>query len=315
MKYVYKYAALILALLLCLTALWGCGKEEPEAEQNNETQQDQEQGGQEDPTPQLLSDTISCSNGETTLRFERNEQGTWSWKEDSTFPLDNTYVQDLLATAEQMLALQPITTDKTLEDLGLDSEEKYVTATDEKGNRATWYLGDKDDNGCYYMRVDGDETGAVYLAPQQLHEQISRSIYDMMLLPKMPTIIAENIRSITFTVGEKTITTVPNSSGVWVVGISSVNEKVQPIVQALTQLQLDGCVDYHPSSDAPAICGFDETAPVMTLEYASEVGLESTLVLTIGNARSNGYCATVGEDTTIYLVSAELVDPILSFIQ
>ena len=30
MKYVYKYAALMLALLLCLTALWGCGEKGPD---------------------------------------------------------------------------------------------------------------------------------------------------------------------------------------------------------------------------------------------------------------------------------------------
>ena len=315
MKYVYKYAALMLALLLCLTALWGCGKEEPEAGQDNETQQDQEQGGQENPTPQLLSDTISCSDGETTLRFERNEQGDWNWKDDTTFPLDNTYVRELLATAEQMLTLQPITTDKTPEDLGLDSEEKYVTATDEKGHRMTWYLGDRDDDGCYYMRVDGDETGAVYLAPAQLHAQISRSIYDMMLLPDLPSIPAAQMRSITITVGDKTTHTFPNSDGKWVIGISSVNEEAQPMLQALGSLRITSCVDYTPSEGAAAICGLNESSPRVELAYVTLNGADNTLTLTIGNARSNGYCVTMGEDTTIYLVSAELVDPILSFIQ
>ena len=190
-----------------------------------------------------------------------------------------------------------------------------MTATDEKGHRMTWYLGDRDDDGCYYMRVDGDETGAVYLAPAQLHAQISRSIYDMMLLPDLPTIPAAQMRSITITVGDKTTHTFPNSDGKWVIGISSVNEEAQPMLQALGSLRITSCVDYTPSEGAAAICGFNESSPRVELAYVTLNGADSTLTLTIGNARSNGYCVTMGEDTTIYLVSAELVDPILSFIQ
>jgi len=318
MKYVYKYAALMLALLLCLTALWGCGTklpdQQPEGEETSD-QQEQTDGEQQNEQPQLLSDTISCCDGDTTLRFERNAEGTWDWKDDTTFPLDNTYVQELLTTIEQMLTLQPITTDKTPEDLDLDEEEKYVTATDEKGYAMTWYLGKQDENGCYYMCLKGDESGAVYLAPAQLTEQISRSIFDMMILPELPVIPVANAKSVTITTAEKTVTTVPNSSGVWVVGISSVNEKAQPMLQALSTMTLATCVDFRPTSTAPSYCGLGPVKVTVAVEYLSTTGVESSFTMEIGNARSDGYCVRIGEDETIYLMSTQLIDPILAFIR
>lgn len=312
MKHMKIY--LLLVLTLCLTALWGCAEKEPEDVVPDDTQQ-QEQQQQQQTTPELLSDAIICSDSETTLRFERNAQGQWQWKDDPELPLDTTYVDALAASVEQMLAAQPIVTDKTLDDLGLDSEKKYVTVADEKGHKMTWYLGDKNDSGCYYMCLAGDDTNAIYLAPAELTDQISRSIYDMMILPQLQQMAPENIRSITITAGEKTVTTVPNSSGVWVVGISSVNEIAQPMVQALGRLQIDSCVDFKPTSGAAAICGLEPAQATMAVEFVSAVGVEGSLSLAIGAKLNDGYCVTIGEDTTIYSIKADVVEPILAFIQ
>lgn len=312
MKHMKIY--LLLVLTLCLTALWGCAEKEPEDVVPDDTQQ-QEQQQQQQTTPELLSDAIICSDSETTLRFERNAQGQWQWKDDPEFPLDTTYVDALAASVEQMLAAQPIVTDKTPDDLGLDSEKKYVTVADEKGHKMTWYLGDKNDSGCYYMCLAGDDTNAIYLAPAELTDQISRSIYDMMILPQLQQMAPENIRSITITAGEKTVTTVPNSSGVWVVGISSVNEIAQPMVQALGRMQIDSCVDFKPTSGAAAICGLEPAQATMAVEFVSAVGVEDSLSLAIGAKLNDGYCVTIGEDTTIYSIKADVVEPILAFIQ
>lgn len=316
MKLICKYFALILALSLCLTALWGCSEKGPALPETDDTQQtDQQQSDLQQTTPELLSDTIVCSDGDTTLRFERGENEEWQWKDDPDFPLDVTYVEKLAACVDQMMAAQPIDTDKTVEDLDLDSDEKYVTVTDEKGHKVTWYLGDKNDDGCYYMRLIGDESDAIYLAPAELTSQISRSIYDMMILPQLPEMAAEYIRSITITAGDKTVTTAPDSSGVWVAGNSSVNEKAQPVVQALGQMQIDSCVDFKPTSGAAAICGLDPAKASIAVEFVNAVGAENALFLSIGAKLGDGYCVAIGEDTTIYLMKASLVEPILAFIQ
>lgn len=325
MKHLSKYAALVLALSLCLTTLAGCanilpsfGKDNPPVQ---EPEQGQEQGqeGQTDPTdqtaPELLSDTIVCCDGDATLRFEKNEEGVWRWKDDPEFPLDTTYVDALANTVQAVLATQPIVTDKTLEDLDLDSQQKYLTVTDEKGYRITWYLGDQDDNGCYYMCLAGDDTNAIYLAPVELTEQISRSIYDMMILPQLQAIAADHITSVTITAGGKTVTTVPNSAGVWVVGISSVNELAQPMLQGLSQMQIAGCVDYKPIDGVTAICGLEPPQATVEVEFASSTGVESFLTFSIGAKLNRGYCVMLPEDSTIYLVKPEVVEPILAFMK
>ena len=316
MNYLNKYTALFLALILCLTVLAGCVKKELDPDEDTTPSQGQDQPDEsERPTPELLSDTITCSDGETTLRFEKNDQGQWQWKDDPTFPLDTTYVDALIATVQQILSSQPIVTDKTPEDLDLDDQRKYLTITDEKGHKVTWYLGDKNDDGCYYMCLSGDTTNAIYLAPAELTAQISRSIYDMMILPQLQEMAAANIRSVTVATAEKTVTTVPNSSGVWVVGISSVNEIAQPMIQALSKLQIDSCLDYNPTNGAAAICGLESPQATVTVEFANSTGVESSLSFAIGAKLSRGYCVTLGEDTTIYLIKAELVEPILAFMK
>ena len=325
MRHTTKYIALLLALLFCLTALWGCGSKDPQdAETPDDSRQEQQDGqeqqgdtglqdGQQD-TAELLSDTIVCCDGSTTLRFEKNAQEQWQWKDDPSFPLDTTYVDALVASIQQIISAQPITTDKSFEDLGLDSDEKYISVTDEKGFKVTWYLGKKDADGCYYLCAAEDASEAVYLAPLALTEQISRSIYDMMILPQFPSIPPERMRHITITVGEKTINTSPNSDGKWTIGISSINEEIQPTLQALGSLRITTCVDYTPIDGAAAICGFSEKSPRVELDYVTLNGADSSLQLTIGNKLSRGYCVTLGDDDTIYLMDAALIDPILAFI-
>jgi predicted small lipoprotein YifL len=313
MNHMRRYS-LLMALILCLTALWGCAEKEPKPVEPDDTQQQQQQQ-QQQVVPELLSDAIICSDGETTLRFEHNAQGQWQWKDDPEFPLDTTYVEELAATIDEMLIAQPIETDKKPDDLGLDSQKKYVTVVDDKGRKVTWYLGDKTDSGCYYMCLAGDETGSISLSPAALSQQISRSIYDMMILPHLQPIAPENIRSVTITAGEKTVTTVPNSSGVWVVGISSVNEIAQPMVQAISRMQIDFCLDFKPTSGAAAICGLDPAQATMTVEFVNAAGVDYSLSLAIGTKLNDGYCVMFPDDTTIYSIKADVIEPILAFIQ
>lgn len=311
-----KYFTLMLALLLCLTALWGCGKDEPQQPNEDKTPTDQTQTD-DTQEPDALSDEIVCSNGSRTLRFQRNEKGTWSWKDDTDFPLDNSYVETLLTTIEEMLALQPITTDKTLKKLGLeeDDTDKYVTVSDEKGQSVTWYLGKTAENGSQYVRRADDETFAIYLAPADLSAQVNRSIYAMMVLPQLPTIDAEKITAITIQSGE-TIHELRSSTGdTWYDGAVNVTSKVKALLEPLAQPEVTACVDFKPSKGAPAICGLSKSSPVLTVEFADQFDTPTTFTLTVGNPRGEGYCVTINDDSTIYLMPAPLVDAVQAFVQ
>lgn len=114
--------ALLLALMLL--ALAGCGqKEQPTQPENPDVPQEEE----------TVPVRLVCSNGSTTLRFSREEDGHWLWADDKTFPLDESYALTLLETVQGIEHLPPVTNSAQLADYGLDSPTKYVTVTDSKG--------------------------------------------------------------------------------------------------------------------------------------------------------------------------------------
>ena len=71
MKYSKKLTTL-LALVLSLTVLWGCGQKEPqlpEEQPNPGEEQQQQQQPQQNIATTAPSATIVCSDGNTTLTF------------------------------------------------------------------------------------------------------------------------------------------------------------------------------------------------------------------------------------------------------
>ena len=166
--------ALLLALMLL--ALAGCGqKEQPTQPENPDVPQEEE----------TVPVRLVCSNGSTTLRFSREEDGHWLWADDKTFPLDESYALTLLETVQGIEHLPPVTNSAQLADYGLESPTKYVTVTDSKGESVTYRLGSESDGSVYVYREGAEAT--VYAVPDLLG-QIGRSIYDMMALPELPLI-------------------------------------------------------------------------------------------------------------------------------
>lgn len=293
MKQYWIAGLLVLALLL--TLLTGCGSKK----RGNTDEEPLQPQVQEDP------DTLACCNGTTTLRFHK-EDDKWVWFDDTDFPLDQSYVETLLDTLQGLRELTPITLTGELADYGLESVKAYIMLSDKNGNESYIYLGKETDNG-YYM-FDGAPEDGVYVAPAALMDQISRSIYDMALLPAFPQLTLENIKTLDVACGEKEQHLIVKDGG-WYDGGTDVTANMADVTDALSRLTVASCVDYRPASGAPAICGLTDGAAVLKVTY----GGEKTLTLTIGAQRNaSGYYVQMNEDTTIYLLPAELAQPLLT---
>ena len=238
------------------------------------------------------------------------EEGHWLWADDKTFPLDESYALALLETVQGIESLPPVTTAAQLADYGLDSPTKYVTVTDSQGASVTYRLGKESDGSVYVYREGAEAT--VYAVPD-LMSQIGRSIYDMMALPELPQLTAENVTSLTVTAGERTLTLTP-AEGVWTADGRDVTDQLADLTAWLGDMHLAACVDWRPSAGAAALCGLDKPAVTLTAAY-THAGADRSLTLTVGGQRGAGYCVTVSDDDTVYLMSAEALAPLLTLAQ
>ena len=292
--------ALLLALMLL--ALAGCGqKEQPTQTDNPDVPQEEA----------AVPVRLVCSNGSTTLRFSREEDGHWLWADDKTFPLDESYALTLLETVQGIEHLPPVTNSAQLADYGLESSAKYVTLTDSKGESVTYRLGSESDGSVYVYREGAEAT--VY-AVADLLGQIGRSIYDMMALPELPQLTAENVQSLTVAAGDVSFTLTPSETG-WTCDGRDVTELTAELIQWAGDMHLAACVDWRPSSGAAALCGLDQPAVTLTAAY-THAGSDRSFTLTVGGQRGAGYCAAISgselQDDTIYLMSAEALAPLLA---
>lgn len=277
-----------MALLAALTLLCGCGKKEAQPQQ-------------EDMAVNIVPvegvTALELCDGEVTLRFARTDD-TWHWVDDGTFPLDQDAVAALLALPSSLAAAEPVQGQGELSGYGLETPKKYVTATAD-GADSTIYVGSQTSDGHWYVLTPD---GVVRLAAQADGEALSRSIYDMAVLPELPAITEENLISLTLTGAEgKQVTFSVDESGVRRSGARDVTEKTASLVDELGKLAVTACVDYDPADGAAAVCGLDVPEAILAVNYVNAHGGDGALTLTVGGSTGDGgRYVTLNGDATIY---------------
>lgn len=277
-----------MALLAALTLLCGCGKKEAQPQQ-------------EDMAVNIVPvegvTALELCDGEVTLRFARTDD-TWHWVDDGTFPLDQDAVAALLALPSSLAAAEPVQGQGELSGYGLETPKKYVTATAD-GADSTIYVGSQTSDGHWYVLTPD---GVVRLAAQADGEALSRSIYDMAVLPELPAITEENLISLTLTGAEgKQVTFSVDESGVRKSGARDVTEKTASLVDELGKLAVTACVDYDPADGAAAVCGLNMPEAILAVNYVNAHGGDGALTLTVGGSTGDGgRYVTLNGDATIY---------------
>ena len=232
----------------------------------------------------------------------------------------------MVNTLSALKPQQTITEGDTLDAYGLDEPSQTLTATSDNGQTTTIALGNATSDGnSYYMLMNGSET-PVYIISDELSREMAVGIYDMCLLPDFPSDEAQ-LNSVSWAARDTVLNRSHSetSDGDSAAASSSAAEEpttswrsdganvtnskqVQGIVKQILGLRLDACVDYRPSNDAAALCGFDEPSSVITVNYTGDGGTEETLTLTIGDQvlDGDGRYVRVDYDPTITAGSGQM---------
>ena len=264
---------------------------------------------------------LSYENGSFTLSFALDENGRWIWSDDPSFPLDDTTILGITSQLASWKPQQTVTDADVLADAGFDQPSGTLTASTAKGDTTLTFGRTTTDGDSYYVRLNGDETTA-YIMPDTLYQLMSRPIYDMMELPELTE---ERLLSVTIqgpaaedgTVGSVITLTSQQSGGVttWRSGGANVTDDpaIRALLEDLASLTITKCVDYHPSDEAASICGFDSPTAKVSIRFTSETNAEQILTLTMGNRLpdGSGRYICLGEDSTIYFLPTELLDPLM----
>ena len=273
--------------------------------------------------------SLTYDNGSATLSFHLDEAGKWVWSDDPEFPLDDSTIQSILTLLTNLKPQQTITEGDTLEAYGLDQPFATLTAAKPDGGTLTISLGNTTTDGNSYYMLMNEQESPVYIISNSLYTEMSKTIYDMCDLPELPQLTEENLQSVTVEgaastllrpidketstdeeTGEETVTVTWAASGEDVTG----NADTASLLAELGALTFTKCVDYKPTDEAAALCGFDAPQATVTILYLNDTGTEGTLTLTFGseNLDQTGYYVRMEGDSTIYQMDTASVDTILS---
>ena len=273
--------------------------------------------------------SLTYDNGSATLSLHRDEAGKWVWSDDPEFPLDDSTIQSILTLLTNLKPQQTITEGDTLEAYGLDQPFATLTAAKPDGGTLTISLGNTTTDGYSYYMLMNEQESPVYIISNSLYTEMSKTIYDMCDLPELPQLTEENLQSVTVEgaastllrpidketstdeeTGEETVTVTWAASGEDVTG----NADTASLLAELGALTFTKCVDYKPTDEAAALCGFDAPQATVTILYLNDTGTEGTLTLTFGseNLDQTGYYVRMEGDSTIYQMDTASVDTILS---
>lgn len=246
-------------------------------------------------------------NESYTLRFNKNEAGDWQWKDDTTLPLDQQQMQQLLDQVSALNALTPLeaTGDSTAYDL--DAPDRTLEIKNSDGTGLSLQIGAAVEGGGYYMSRDGD-TSKIYVAPDTLVQLMDRNIYQLVQLPTLPVLPVDKLTHIQAQGGGVSVTVVHGEGESWLYEGADVSDRIASLTTLLAAgMQIESCVDYNPSSGALPICGLTDPALTVTVNYRGDDGSAGSFTLRVGYAYGDGYFALYNDVPAIFKLSAETV--------
>lgn len=243
-------------------------------------------------------------NESYTLRFNKNEAGDWQWKDDTTLPLDQQQMQQLLDQVSALNTLTPLETTGDSTAYDLDAPDRTLEIKNSDGTGLSLQIGAAVEGGGYYMSRDGD-TSKIYVAPDTLVQLMDRNIYQLVQLPTLPVLPVDKLTHIQAQGGGASVTVVHGEGESWLYEGADVSDRIASLTTLLAAgMQIESCVDYNPSSGALPICGLTDPTVTATVHYTAANGSAGSFTVKVGLSYEDGYFAMYNEVPAIFKVSA-----------
>lgn len=278
---------------------------------------------------------VSWTYADETITLIDAGEG-WMLEEDSQFPLDESYLNTMLTTLSDIQATKTIESPEDLTQYGLEEPTCSVTVTAESVSKIV--IGDETGlGGQRYLSV-GD--GNVYLVDSSILDSFAYGLYDIIQMETIPSM--SDVRSfVTETENGKLEIEYLENSGLaysdhytWFAkdgddDITLDSELTYDLVDTITDLSWDSCVDYKATASKLQEYGLADPAATVTVNYTETIREDTgetdkegnpvyenkeadrSFVLELGNCE-NGYCyARLADSQMVYRISEEVYQTVV----
>lgn len=264
------------------------------------------------------------------------EDGEWNYTEDSTFPLNDSYVESMLTALSDVGATKTIESVSDLSQYGLDEPVCSITVSTD--TEATLTIGSETEmGGERYLSMDD---GNVYLVDSSLLDYFAYDLYDIVQKedpPDMSDVLSFTIETDS---GSMQLQHIEDSSlaysdhYTWFClqdgsYLTLDTELTADLVESVTYLAWGNCVDYKASADTLAAYGLDSPSATVTVEYTKSVQVDTgetdddgetiyeteeytrQFTLELGDYTDTACYARIAGSQMVYLIDASICDSML----
>ena len=275
---------------------------------------------------------LSWTYDQQTVDLAKTD-GTWSYAQDSAFPLNESYVDTMLTALSDVGATKTIESVSDLSQYGLDEPVCSITVSTDTD--ATLSIGNETEMGGERYLSLGD--GNVYLVDASLLDAFAYDLYDIAQKEDLPDM--NDVTSFTIDTASGRLELVHlEDSGLaysdhytWFClqdgeYLTLDTELTADLVESVTYLAWGNCVDYKATADTLADYGLDHPAATVTVEYTESTQVDTgetdddgepiyetreeskQFTLELGDYTDEACYARIAGSQMVYLVDASICD-------
>lgn len=236
--------------------------------------------------------SLSYSSGDTSISFDRDEEGVWRFRDDAGFPALQSSVQTFADDLGDLTAKRDLGETEDVSVYGLDDPAASFSFTGADGQSVSIQIGNETENGDYYALKEGDSH--VYTIGSALMNYSERTLYDWLETDSLPSVFIEdvtevqverNLEKLAPEMAPEEVTryvkTGKDEEGnfIWYKDSEEQEEnRVEDVsvpnhlASAVTELSIYDCADYRAEEEELALYGLDEPAAVIRYSWKSEDG-------------------------------------------